>query len=287
MDPIRLTAEEAERIKAFNHCIGSGVDGEVYRVSKDEVYKFYKNKEYIIDNNALYDEDGVNINDFKNLRNRYMKSANVAIKYIDREGVSLAREDAIKKAIIKQDKIQMTQLPKNIIYVNNKAAGCVYKYYPNKFGIYAAAYLPIKTRLKICKKLLEKVKELVDNNIYPVTLAQKNELFPFSSDNANVLLGFKMDPIIIDLDGISAMYTEKFTGGFYNNCLSSLATLILEIISRVEIKYDLLDEYEIEELIGELIQRGLPRDCVQKYLDRGYLDFNELNNVIKSLEKKR
>ena len=287
MEPIRLSTNEAKKIKSINPCIGQGVDGEVYKVSNNEVYKFYKNKEILIDNNALYDEDGVNINDFKNLRSRYIKVNNAAIKYIDKEGVSLAREEAIKKAIIKQDRIQMTHLPQNIIYVNNKAAGCVYKYYPNKFGIYAAAYLPFKVRLTICERLLAKVKELVDNNIYPVTLAQKNELLPFSSDNANVLLGLKLDPIIIDLDGISAMYTEKFSQIFYNNCLSSLTALILEIITRVEINYDMLDEYEIDELINELVKTGLSREYIQKYIDSGHLDFDELNSSIKCLKKNK
>ena len=265
INPVRLTGDEVENIKAKNPCIGSGVDGIVYKINKNDVYKFYKNNDQIVIRNyAVYDSDGVNINDFKNLRNLGKRYDTRAIKYIDKDGVSLAREEAINKAIEKQEKVSMTRLPKNIIYVDNKVSGCVYQYYPNKLGIYASTYLPLKLKIRVCRKLLEKVKELLSNNIYPVTLAQKNDLFPFISNNSNV----------------------NYSATLYNNALSSLSSLIFEILTKVELSINTINDDEVDDYIERLVDKGISDYIVQKFFDYGSLDIDEIDYTIKKFEKK-
>ena len=287
MKPIVLTNEEYNHIIDKCKFIGSGIDGKIYKISNDIVYKFYhKTQEYININDAKHDDDGVIINDFKELRDYYIKNDNEKIFYTDSDGVILTREDAIYKAIEKQKSVFLTDLPKNIIYLGNKIIGCEYKYYPQKFGIYATAYLPMKYRLIVAKRLLVKVKELLHSNIYPLTLAQRNDVYPFKKDGSNVLIGRNLEPIILDLDGISAMYSDSFSNKYYKKSLYSLSSLILEILSRVELADNIEDDDDvIDELIERMAQKGIPYISSKKYFDNQFLDIGEINYIIRTLEK--
>ena len=289
MEPIFLTTDEYENIKKNKKYIGSGVDGSIYRISKDSIYKFYhKENNYIDIPNAIKDEDGVIINDFKSLRPYNKKKVNENIQYLDTEGVILTREDAIYKAIEKQENVQMTDLPKNPIYVNNKIAGCEYKYYPHKLGIYACAYLPLKQRLLVCNRILSKVKELLDNNIYPVTLAQRDDFLPFKANGSNILIGKDLNPIIIDLDGISALYSDKFSKRYYNRVMVSLSSLLLELITRADLANSIEDdEYLINEYINQMIKAGIPPLLARKFFDYTSLNMDDLTHIVKSLEKRK
>ena len=286
MEPIRLNKDEFETIKSKYKNIGCGVDGSIYKIDNKTIYKIYHDNRNLINiRNPIIDEEGVILNDFKSLR-KYNTNYIENINYTDKDGVILTREDAIYKAIEKQKNVHMTDLPQNIIYVDNQIVGCEYKYYNHKLGIYAAAYLPFKQRLIICKKILEKVNELLDNNIYPVTLAQRSDVFPFKSDGSNVLIGFNLEPIIIDLDGISAMYSDVFSEKYYKRVLSSLSTLILEILSRVELADTIEDdEMVINELIERMVRNNIPYLISKKYFDYFSLDFDDINQIIKTLEK--
>lgn len=288
MEPIRLNDDQLQTIKNKNKIIGSGVDGTIYKIDNNTIFKFYHHNRSLINIiNPEFDKDGVLINDFKSLRNYNIINNNEKINYVDKDGVILSRDDAIYKAMEKQSNVHMTMLPQNIIYVDNKLIGCVYKYYPHKFGIYAAAYLPLKKRLIVCKRILEKVKELLHNNIYPITLAQRDNVFPFKSNGSNILIGFDLEPLIIDLDGISAMYSDTFSDKYYKKTLSSLSTLILEILSKVELADTIEDdETVIDEYIDRMVQNNIPYKVSKKYFDNNDLDIGEITFIIKSLERK-
>ena len=287
MQAINLSTSDFENIKSSKKCIGSGVDGVVYKINNNTIYKFYhKDNNFINLPNVIKDNEGVIISDIKNLR-PYIKTnkINEGIYYTDSDGVILTREEAIHKAIEKQKNVKFTELPRNIIYVNNKIAGCEYKYYPNKMGIYASVYLPLKSRIEICRKLIEKVKELLNNNIYPVTLAQSEEFFPFRSKGSNVLIGLDLDPIIIDLDGISAMYSDNFSERYYNRVLLSLSALILELLSKVKLANNICDdEFVIEDNIARMYEVGIPIDMARKFFDNYRLELNEMDDIIKTLK---
>ena len=289
MNQVYLSMNDYENIKKYKKCIGSGVDGSIYKINNSIVYKFYhKGNDFITNPGAVLDEDGVIISDFKSLRPYNRVTNNEHIYYTDGDGVILSREEAIFKAIDKQKDIKLTDLPKKIIYLNNKIVGCEYKYYPQKFGIYASAYLPLKARLIICKKIMIKVKELLDNNIYPLTLAQRDDMFPFKKNGSNVLLGHKLEPIIVDLDGISAMYSNTFSNRYYKQTLVSLSSLILELLSKVEIADNIEDdEMLINELINSIHMAGISLEYVKKYIDNNMLEFDDLSDIIKSLELKK
>ena len=300
---IRLSREEMEKIMRDNKKIGEGLDGVLYKDNNvNNVLKFYKDSHEIIDagKESIYDGDGVNITDYKLLRNKTKGSDNRILNYVDENGVILAREEAILKAIELGDKVKKTYLPNHIIYVDNKAVGCVYPYYNTPLGIYASAYMPLRRRLQVCKQLIVKVQELLDNNIYPLSLAQRSDKFPVLRKDSNVLLDLNGKVNIVDLDGNSTLYSENYSHTHTSLTLASLSTLVLEIISKIKIYDDniydqesLLDpqaneainEY-IESVIDEFVKVGIPENIACKYYEYGKLEMNDIKRLVRSVEKK-
>ena len=276
---IYLTNDEKRRIINKNKCIGSGVDGSVYDMGHHILFKFYHNMgDYItIENEGVYDSEGVNITKPSYLRNKGTRINHKPINYIDSDGVILSRETAIKKAMKKQKHVKYTTLPQNIIRVNDKVAGCVYKKYDSIMGIYAASFLPLNYKKRILKRLYFKLKELLNNNIYPVTLAQKNDTFPFSTKDSNVLICKNLDPVIIDIDGISALYSDIFSKAMYERAIGSFSKLILEILSGIDIRET---EEELDLLIDQYIDRGIDRYFIKKYIDYQRLDEKDIKSLL-------
>ncbi len=280
MKDINLTKEELNAVKR-KKCLGSGVDGSVYDIGNGLVYKLYHNmSDYIfIESKGKYDSHGVNITDIKELRNKGIRVNHKPINYVDSEGVTLSRETAIRKAIEKQKYVKYTTLPMNIIKVNGRLAGCVYRKYTSKFGIYASSYLPIKYKKMILRRLYIKLKELQDNYIYPVTLAQKNDLFPFSNKEANVLL-CGMDPMIIDVDGISAYYSDNYSEVKYNISMGSYSKLLLEVLSGIDInESDSLEDIDL--IIEELIRNNIDKRIVDNYFSNNRLEEKEIKYLLR------
>ena len=277
---IYLTSEEKKRIMNKNKCIGSGVDGSVYDIGHHILYKFYHNMgDYIkIDYVGIYDKEGVNITKIENLRNKGIRENHKPINYIDSEGVILSREIAIRKAMKKQKYVKYTTLPQNIIKVNGNVAGCVYKKYDSIMGIYGASYLPSNLKKIILRKLYFKMKELYNNNIYPITVAQKNETFPFSSKDSNILLCKNLEPVIIDVDGISAFYSDTFSKAMYEKSLNSFSKLVLEILSGIDITDK---EDELDFIIDSYINRGIDEYYIKKYIDYQRLSEKDIKHLIK------
>ena len=123
-----------------------------------------------------------------------------------------------------------------------------------------------------------KLKELHKNNIYPITLAQKNDIFPFSTKDSNILLCKHMNPVIIDIDGISAIYTDKFSKSKYELSMGSFSKLVLEILSGVDIKED--DE-ELDYVIKQMIERNMDISLIKKYINYSFLEDEEIRRLIK------
>lgn len=284
---VMLNYQDVLDIKKNKKVIGQGVDGTAYYIRNNILYKFYHSFGDTIEikNKGIFDSDGVNIRNFKELRNYVgFRNDNRLIHYVDENGVILAKEDAILSAIKKQCNVKLTSLPQGIIKVDNKLAGCVYKYYPYTFGIYACMYLPLKLRLNIIKKLLIRVKELTDNYIYPVTLAQKNEKYPFSSKDSNVLLSVKLNPILIDLDGISALYGDRYSKVGYDRTMMSLSTLVIELIAKCDVPFHDIENYN-DDFIRYVKEAGISDKYIDSYLNSFSLNFDEMEDMIRELKK--
>ena len=284
---IKLTQEELDSIIKNNKQVGVGTEGTCFNYN-GEVYKIYhKTTEemHTVYNDDQVDEDGTKIYD-KNKPKHFIKEDNRMFKYTDEDGVKLGKIDALNRALAKGYKVTKTKLPTKIILVDGKLKGCVYPYYKHTKSIYSAYRKTYKTRLKICQKLIEQVKELLDNNIYPIDLCQKfggKNLFDKSV--ANVLLDWKNNPIIIDLEGKSTLYTDSYNQSFANTTCYLLATLILEIMTREDIQEDFIEE-DMDLIRSYLGKAGLSEELIDKYIDAS-LTIEDVDTIMQTFEKTR
>ena len=245
-NPIQLTEKDIQYIKSHKKRLGYGVDGEVYHVGNNVLYKLYN-------------------------PNRPFSPA--------QDGV-LTRTEALYRALELQKRIKLSHLPQNIIYMNGQVIGCTYKKYNTILGIYAACMFPIPKRKEICQSLFIKIQELLEHNIYPVTLAQKNDLFPILKKDSNVLLSYRLEPLLIDLDGISAKYTNHFINSCYIEALSSITKLIFEILLGQNLTYEYLEENR-EEFARLAYDAGIDPDIADIFYRYNYLDIDTINKVLK------
>ena len=263
MDKIEITKNDLEKLKI----IGKGTEGTIYQYSNDELLKIYhSSSDYMQVNirNIIVDEDGVNITPVKNVTNTGVKER--AIQYFDAEGVRLAREESIIKAIELQKDIHLTRLPQKPIYLDGKIRGCSLYYHKPAINIYDVMNIPIyKWRLKIVKEILKEVKELTDHNVYHIDLCQHPTK---ESKNTNILLTRNFHPEIIDIDGHSAIYSAKPNENYQRLTDFSLSVLVIELLSReyIDSFLDNPDDVDLYELVGSKIPEFLINDFLNETL---------------------
>lgn len=274
--------------------IAAGTEGTIYRLGNGTLFKIYHqySDESLFTINPVYDDEGVNIADYKNKKGTIRKAT--TLRYLNEEGTRLTREEALYKAIERQKDIHETFLPQNIIYVDGRIKGCVLHEHKNTLNIYTIDKIPFKYRLKVLKKLLIKVQELVEHNIYHIDLAQRpNKTFP----NTNVLLQLPSNPEIIDLDGHSAIYTEFFSDKALKKTESSLAMLVMETLTGMNLETylnsmdisGLLTPVELENVIVENIlatNKKLDSLMIQDFLN-SELTLDKIDFYLDKLARKR
>lgn len=284
LDPIKINQEEYEYIINHKRFIGAGEDGAVYYIGNGIAYKFYHNSilshtfssyENLYNKNRVLDPEGVNIAKYKVTDS----SKYITLKYFDEYGVRLVREEALYRAIERQKDVVETRLPQNLIYINGKSAGCSMDYYSAPNSIYKAARFSKRSKLMVLKYFLLKYKELIDHNIYPIDLSQRDKYYPSKRINSNVLLNLKHEPIIIDLDGKSAIYTEKENQHFLKLANANFSKVVLEIITGIDLNENVMEE-DIELLINDLIEAGINPYLVQKFIYNNSLDINDTKRCI-------
>lgn len=262
---INLTRAQLETLINKNKSVGSGTDGVCYRQGK-KVYKIYHTSNVAtILAPMILDSSGVRIHSESHIKDVITSDRRI-IKYTDYDGIKLSTESGLIKAIERGKNIRGTNLPSDIIYVDGRARGCVYPYYKHASSIYKTYRRSLKTRLKICRELYIKVKELIDNNIYPVDLCQKSREKLFDKKYCNVFLGPNNEPIIIDLDGKSALYTEVSNLDFERKTCDSLMTLLIELVTREDLQEDMTQE-AFDEIRFYLKKAGLSVETIEKFFD--------------------
>jgi len=120
--------------------IGHGGFGDVYR-NGDLIYKLYR----------------------KTVPSVHGGVDNPSLKY---------RPLRIKRMISLDKKIKYSDLVKDVIFVDGKFGGVANKYYDGVTLLYS--HLPYEERIRLSRELLKSVRELVDNNIYPLDLKLDN-----------------------------------------------------------------------------------------------------------------
>lgn len=268
--------------------INSGSDGTIYKINNQILYKIYHEsnplKKSWIDPERLY---AVETKIYKKDKNQPQLSEEkmkiieneIDIQYLDSEGVRLTKEDTIIKAIEKQENVHLTQLPIAPLYIHNHFSGCVLKNYPFNLDIRIIAYFPLSLRLKIIKRLLKKIQELLNNNIYTIDLAAKPK------NKSNILLTPFFEPQIIDLDGISAFYREKFSDKLYKKSIEQLNWFLLEAMFQI-VPEETPDKFKKLETASILEENHFPENDIDSIIDLTF-DIPKWQDLITQLEKKR
>ena len=133
--------------------------------------------------------------------------------------------------------------------------------------------------------LLNKVQELIDNNIYPVDLCQKGINNLYDKNYANVLLNYKNEPILIDLDGKSALYSEVPNELYNKHTCTTLSNLIFEILTREDIQEDYNDE-DYDAIRQYLTKAGLTDELVERFLENE-MSMEDISESIDLMERNR
>ncbi len=260
MEDLFITHEDLKKWQPYE--INRGSNGTIYRIKPGYLYKIYHSQVFLNDHKPkFYDEEGVRI---------FLKSdfAGGLKDYGDANYVKLCSSESIALAIKKQKDIHLTSLPLGSIYVDFRFKGCILKDYLFSKSIYFVKNFPYGYRKKMMRIILEKVKELLKHYIYPVDLGFKGY------NRSNVLWNFFpfLEPVLIDLDGYSTIYSYEEVPSFYQECVYSLNCLLLEILFDYPLKeiyspmqYEegkmILEEYYVQpSLIDKLVYQTASLD---------------------------
>ena len=263
-----LTEEKIKKLKLVN----KGTDAKLYKLSTNLLLKlYYTDKKVVLNNND---------DDVKTIKPTRFNNSTTFMSYCyDANGVRLGYDKIIEMAKRKQFEIKKTILPINPVYINHHFRGCIIKYHHNYYPISCFSFLPKRTNLKIIKDLLVKIKELLNNNVYPTDLYNKqNSNLPHN----NIVINFSLNSQIVDLDGKSVAYTEKFNPEFYQKSLFELATLLLEFLFDQELEdyyleFDQYQEYYQQyfyerynippKYIDNLLSNNIDLDVIEDFVD--------------------
>lgn len=263
-----LTEEKIKKLKLVN----KGTDAKLYKLSTNLLLKlYYTDKKVVLNNND---------DDVKTIKPTRFNNSTTFMSYCyDANGVRLGYDKIIEMAKRKQFEIKKTILPINPVYINHHFRGCIIKYHHNYYPISCFSFLPKRTKLKIIKDLLVKIKELLNNNIYPIDLYNKqNSNLPHN----NIVINFSLNSQIVDLDGKSVAYTEKFNPEFYKKSLFELSTLLLEFLFDQELEdyyleFDQYQEYYQQyfyerynippKYIDNLLSNNIDLDVIEEFVD--------------------
>lgn len=276
MKDVYLTSDDIKNLKSKK--INQGTDGTIFRVGNGLLYKIYHNStpiENIVSN--LFpktDEEGVKIYEKGVLKPLISRPLTLEDDY-----VKLRAEDAIKLAQAKQKDVKLTTLPLASIYVDNKFKGCVLKDFQYSTSIYNIRFFPLNIRLRIAREVLKRTKELLKNNIYRVDLGGK------PIDKSNVLLNYfpYFAPEIIDNDGRSAIYTEKYVKELYNISIQSLNGIIVEILCYRTLEP--LTELDKKEAQTDLEEAGVPSIYIEALVNKE-ATVDELEDCLRRMKKR-
>ena len=254
--------------------IGEGFDAVVYSAINGNAFKIYKEDDIQIDDDIQTKK--YNQGDYKSFPNKRYR-----FRYIDKDDIVIYYKDAADKIIDRQKVINKTKLPVASLYVDNRFVGYVIKKINGVQLHYAWIILGRKTKIKILKELLSKVKELTDNYVYPTDMANS----PFVGKHSNVLVNFKLKPEIIDLEGTSTSYREKEDSKLLEDTLFSLNLLYLELLLGPDYFED-LDEVNNELIERLLIDSNIDKDTAHR-LSKLEGSYDDLNELILTVSKKK
>ena len=171
-------------------------------------------------------------------------------------------------AALAQPSVKLTSLPTTPIFVQDKLAGCVINWYHNYFDISGFELLDKKSQHKALRLLLLKIKELVDNNIYPIDI---NDTI-FSTKSSNFMINLSGDLQITDLDGSSVVYGETKLDEAEKIVYDRINILLSQLVNKSHKKCFVLSRTKpINDEFKKFILNGQTIGEAEDIVDRAYI----------------
>ncbi|MBR3162229.1 MAG: hypothetical protein IKF19_05815 [Bacilli bacterium] len=283
MTRFNITKEELKELKE----VGNGTDGRVFKYNNNYLVKIYRTqlKNIIRSDNRfnkcikIYDKDKLKLNNNSDYISYFINNGD--------EDIRIRNKDGLKLAAKRQKNIYRSSLPVDIVYVDDIFAGCLLKKI-NGTDIHKLTGMPTKYKRKIIKSLILDIEELlynyiyhidIDNSPYSVSLfMDENGNIRIKKGHSNVLVNkITGKTNIIDLDGKSTIYMERYNYNLEQKCLIGLTRLIIEFLFKID-----TDEIkEIDELYFELLKKGLSDNIAYKLSSYRVEAIKELKKELK------
>lgn len=266
-DVLEITKEELKGKKEIGH----GTDGRVLEYGNGELLKIYHVRPDIKQIDSSSDED-IKIYNKKDFKAPKKEDDNVRFYVGEGDGdyVRLGKTDALTRAVSRKHNVVKSILPQRLLYVDKKLVGCTV-IRQKGMQIHKLTGMPLKMKKLIMMRVLEAVKELIDNNIYPVDLDNS----PYSTKSiyvdengimekvghSHVLVSVpSLDIHIIDLDGKSTIYTDFKSPNLERQSCASFNRLMKEFLLKLD-----LDELQTEEdVIAALTEANVEYEYIDK-----------------------
>lgn len=200
MEIVNLTSADVQNIASNGEIIGQGSNGILYQIDDELLFKF--NYKKFIDCFSL-DGNSVNIRKLNDISETARKWKEVDF-ILNGEADSLYVKN-LKSLIDKQKSVQMTHLPKGLVYVDGFCVGTLiqnHKDYVNLFEHLKGNGLSEESVSLISKNLSLATEELLKNYIYHRDFTLRNVMY---NPNTN-------DVQIIDFEDAVSSLNEKDKG---------------------------------------------------------------------------
>ncbi len=271
MNAIYITPEDLKKE------IGHGTDGAVYKYNSKYYVKLYH--AYVRD---ILTQEKTSLEETKiyqkNSSTIHLVSEPLTYYSYKEEEIRVRPKEAIYLAMKRQENVHRNYLPQAPVYLNHRFAGCLLRKVSG-ISIHKLMGLPQNLKRKIMYEVLLDIEELLQNNIYPVDLANSPyaNTIGFEKGHSHILVNpINLHTHIIDLDGKSTIYTEKRNEEHYTHTLNTLNILFLEFFYHLS-----YDDYETEdELLSNLEELKIP-STYQKDLVNGTLSIPKIKELIK------
>jgi hypothetical protein len=283
-----MSQRDLEKIK--NNKIGQGREGQIYKISNKLLYKIYYKLDphereeiaHVCLREYEVDEDGVK--KVKDNAKKINVEEVISVKpyYVDNEGVKKVYSiDQIDEAVKRQQNVKQTTLPLGPIYIDNRLGGVALKYHKGYFNFHIISMFPEKLRLKKLRTVLEKLKELCDNNIYPIDYANQ---FDGPHPHSNIIINIKGNVEFIDLEGKSTMYTQDYSERYESTAYAEFYYLFLDIMYGEKIS-DNMTEEDFEYMEEYLKERGFNEDYIKYLRNSDNLNYEISKNLLYAYKK--
>jgi serine/threonine protein kinase len=185
MEIINLTSNAVQNIASNSEIIGQGSNGILYNIDNEILFKF--NYKKFIDCFSL-DGNSVNIRKLNDITETVQKWKEVDF-ILNGEADSLYVKN-LKSLIDKQKNIQMTHLPKGLVYVDGFCVGTIIQYHKDYVNLFE--HLKNNDLSEECVSLVSKnlslaTEELIKNNVYHRDFTLRNVMYNPNTNDVQII----------------------------------------------------------------------------------------------------